>query len=139
MTMHKALFPEMYLMQSVAKFLLSLENVERLPKPYFPGKLKIGGGDQNYPKEKEMQEGKMKSEEFLQTAEKRREAKGRGERERYTQLTAEFQRIARRDEKAFLSDQCKERGKEQNGKDQRSLQEKQKYQENIPRKDGHNK
>ena len=59
-----------------------------------------------------MQEGKMKSEEFLQTAEKRREAKGRGERERYTRLTAEFQRIARRDEKAFLSDQCKERGKE---------------------------
>ena len=52
------------------------------------------------------------SEEALQIAEKRREAKGRGERERYTRLTAEFQRIARRDEKAFLSDQCKERGKE---------------------------
>ena len=48
------------------------------------------------------------SEEALQIAEKRREAKGKGERERYTQLNAEFQRIARRDRKAFLSDQCKE-------------------------------
>ena len=50
----------------------------------------------------------MKSEEFLQTAEKRREAKGRGERERYTQPNAEFQRIARRDKKASLNEQCKE-------------------------------
>ena len=48
------------------------------------------------------------SEEALQIAEKRREAKGKGEKERYTHLNAEFQRIARRDEKAFLSDQCKE-------------------------------
>ena len=48
------------------------------------------------------------SEEALQIAEKRREAKGKGEKERYTQLNAEFQRIARRDKKAFLSDQCKE-------------------------------
>ena len=47
------------------------------------------------------------SEEGLQTAEKRRENKGRGEKERYTHLNAEFQRIARRDKKAFLSDQCK--------------------------------
>ena len=44
----------------------------------------------------------------LQTAEKRREAKGKGEKERYTHLNAEFQRLARRDKKAFLSDQCKE-------------------------------
>ena len=49
----------------------------------------------------------MLSEEALQIAEKRREAKGKGEKERYTHLTAEFQRIARRDKKAFLSDQCK--------------------------------
>ena len=49
------------------------------------------------------------SEEALQIAEKRREAKGKGERERYTHLNAEFQRIARRVKKAFLSDQCKER------------------------------
>jgi len=47
------------------------------------------------------------SEETLQIAEKRREVKGKGEKERYTHLNAEFQRIARRDKKAFLSDQCK--------------------------------
>ena len=49
------------------------------------------------------------SEEALQIAEKRREDKGKGEKERYTHLNAEFQRIARRDKKAFLSNQCKER------------------------------
>ena len=48
------------------------------------------------------------SEEALQITEKRREMKGKGEKERYTHLNAEFQRIARRDKKAFLSDQCKE-------------------------------
>ena len=48
------------------------------------------------------------SEEALQIAEKRREAKGKGEKERYTFLNEEFQRIGRRDKKAFLSDQCKE-------------------------------
>ena len=48
------------------------------------------------------------SEETFQIAEERREVKGKGEKERYTHLNAEFQRIARRDEKAFLSDQCKE-------------------------------
>ena len=47
-------------------------------------------------------------EEALQIAEKRREGKGKGEKERYTHLNAEFQRIARRDKKAFLNDQCKE-------------------------------
>ena len=51
---------------------------------------------------------KRLSQEALQIAEKRREAKSRGEKERYTQLNAEFQRIARREKKAFLSDQCKE-------------------------------
>ena len=66
----------------------------------------IGSGDQNHPKEKEMQ--KRLSKESLPIAEKRREAKGKGERERYTQLNGEFQRIARRNKKAFLSDQCKE-------------------------------
>ena len=49
-----------------------------------------------------------KPEEALQIAEKRREAKGKGEKERYIHLNAEFQRIAKRDKKAFLSDQCKE-------------------------------
>ena len=51
---------------------------------------------------------KWLSEEALQIAVNRREAKGKGEKERYTHLNAEFQRIARRDKKAFLSDQCKE-------------------------------
>ena len=54
------------------------------------------------------------SEEALQIAEKRREVKGKGEKERYTHLNAEFQRIARRDKKAFLSDQC--RGIEENNR-----------------------
>jgi len=66
-----------------------------------------------------MQKAKWLSVEALQIAEKRREAKGKGEKERYTHLNTEFQRIARRDKKDFLSDQCKEmiRGKQQNGKD----------------------
>ena len=68
----------------------------------------MGGGDQGHPQEKEMQKAKWLSEEALQAAVKRREVKGKGEKERYTHLNAEFQRIARRDKKAFLSDQCKE-------------------------------
>ena len=55
-----------------------------------------------------MQKVKWLSEETLQIVEKRREVKGKGEKERYTHLNAEFQRKARRDRKAFLSDQCKE-------------------------------
>ena len=55
-----------------------------------------------------MQKSKWLSEEALQIATKRREVKGKGEKERYTYLNAEFQRIARRDNNAFLSDQCKE-------------------------------
>ena len=55
-----------------------------------------------------MQKGKMVVEEALQIDEKRRQVKNKGEKERYTHLNAEFQRIARRDKKAFLSDQCKE-------------------------------
>ena len=66
------------------------------------------GSDQNHPQEKEMQKAKWLSKEALQVAEKRREAKGKGEKGRYTHLNAEFQRRARRDKKAFLSDQCKE-------------------------------
>ena len=60
------------------------------------------------PKKKRCKKAKWQSEEALQIAEKRREAKSKGEKERYTHLNAEFQRIARRDKKAFLSDQCKE-------------------------------
>ena len=57
---------------------------------------------------KKCNKAKWLSEEALQIAEKRREAKGKGEKERYSQLNPEFQRIARRDKKAFLSGQCKE-------------------------------
>ena len=60
------------------------------------------------PKKKKCKKAKWFSEEALQIAEKRRDAKGKGEKERCTHLNAEFQRIARRDKKAFLSDQCKE-------------------------------
>ena len=60
------------------------------------------------PKENKCKKAKWLSEEGLQIAEKRREAKGKGEMERYTHLNAEFQRIARRDTKAFISNQCKE-------------------------------
>ena len=55
-----------------------------------------------------MRKAKWLSEEALQIAEKRGEAKGKGEKERYTHLNAEFQRLARRDKKAFLNHQCKE-------------------------------
>ena len=58
--------------------------------------------------EKKCKKARWLSGEALQIAVKRREAKGKGEKERYTHLNAEFQRIARRDKKAFLSDQCKE-------------------------------
>ena len=67
-----------------------------------------GSRDQDHPQEKERQKGKQLSEGALQIAVKRREAKNKGEKERYTHLIAEFQTIARRDKKAFLSDQCKE-------------------------------
>ena len=60
------------------------------------------------PKKEKCKKAKWLSEEALQTAMKRREAKGKGEKEIYTHLNAEFQRIARRDKEAFLSDQCKE-------------------------------
>ena len=60
------------------------------------------------PKKKKCKKAKWLSEEALQIPEKRREVKSKGEKERYTQLNGEFQRIARRDKKAFLSDQCKE-------------------------------
>ena len=69
---------------------------------------------QDHPQEKEMQKGKMLSEEALQIAEKRREVNGKGEKERYAHLNAELQRIARRDKKAFLSDWCKKnKGKQE--------------------------
>ena len=65
-------------------------------------------GIKTIPKKKKCKKAKWLSEEASQTAVKRREAKSKGEKKRYTYLNAEFQRIARRDKKAFLSDQCKE-------------------------------
>ena len=68
----------------------------------------IGDRNQDHPHDKECKKAKWPSEEALHTAVKRREAKGKGEKETYTHLNAEFQRKARRDKKAFLSNQCKE-------------------------------
>ena len=65
-------------------------------------------GIKTIPKKNKCKKAKWLSEETLQIAEKRREAEGKGEKGRYTHLNAELQRIARRDKKAFLSDQCKE-------------------------------
>ena len=74
-------------------------------------------GIKTIPMENKGKKAKWLSEEALQIAVKRREAKSKGEKERYKHLNAEFQRIARRDKKAFFSDQYTERGKQQNGKD----------------------
>ena len=74
-------------------------------------------GIKTIPKKKKCKKAKWLSEEALQTAVKRREVKSKREKERYKHLNAEFQRIARRDKKAFLSDQCKDGGKQHNGKD----------------------
>ena len=65
-------------------------------------------GIKTIPKKRKCKKAQWLSEEALQIAVKRREAKSKGEKERYTHLNAEFQRIARRDKKAFLSNQCKE-------------------------------
>ena len=76
------------------------------------GSWHIGGRDQYHAQEKEIQKAKWLSEEALQIAEKRREMKGKGQKERYNQLNAEFQKIARTDKKAFLSKQWKGGGKQ---------------------------
>ena len=94
-------------------------------------------GIKTIPMEKKHKKAKWLSGEALQIAVKRREAKSKGEKERYTHLNVEFQRIARRDKKAFLSDQCKEI--EENNrmrKKKRYRQENQRYQRNISCKDG---
>ena len=68
-----------------------------------------GGSDQDLPQgKKKCKKAKWLSDEGLQIADKRREAKGKGRKERYIHLNAEFQRLAMRDKKAFLGDQCKE-------------------------------
>ena len=89
------------------------------------------------PKKKKHKKAKCLSEEALQIAEKSREAEGREIKERYTHWTAEFQRIAKRDKKAFFSDQCKEI--EENNRMGKISSRNQRYQGNISCKDGHNK
>ena len=75
---------------------------------------------------------KWLSEEALQIAVKRREAKGKGEKKRYTHLDVEFQRIARREKKAFLSDQCKEMEENNRmGKTRDLFKKNKRYQSNI--------
>ena len=74
-------------------------------------------GSKTIPKKKKGKKENWLSEEALQIAVKRREAKSKGEKERYTHLNAEFQRISRRDKKDFLSNKCKEKEKNKNGKD----------------------
>ena len=80
--------------------------------PFCLGFFHAGAVIKTIPKKKKCKKEKWLSEEALHTAMKRREAEGKGEKQRYTHLNPEFQRIARRDKKAFLSDQCKENGKD---------------------------
>ena len=88
-------------------------------------------GIKTIPKKKKCKKAKWLSEVALQIAEKKREAKGKGEKERYTHLNAEFQRIAKRDKKAFLSDQCKEIEENNRMGKTRDLVKKIRYQGNI--------
>ena len=87
-----------------------LDLIDRVPEELWTEVSSIVQGVviKTIPKKKKCKKAKWLSEEALQTAEKRREAKGKGEKKRYIHLNAEFQRIARRDKKAFLTDQCKE-------------------------------
>ena len=91
------------------------------------------------PKKKKHKKAKWLSEQALQIAEKRREVNGKGERERHTQLNAEFQRTTRRDKKAFLSERCKEIEESNRVGKTRDLQENWRYQGNVSCKDGLNK
>ena len=87
-----------------------LDLVDRLPEELWTDVCSIvqEAVTKTIPKKRKCKKAKWSSEEGLQIAEKRRDMKGKGENERYIHINAEFQRIARRDKKAFLSDQCKE-------------------------------
>ena len=91
------------------------------------------------PKKKKCKKAKWLSEEALQIVEKRGEAKGKGEKERYIHLNAEFQRTAKRDKKALLSDQCKAIEENNRMGKTRDLFKKIRDQGNISWRDGHNK
>ena len=97
-------------------------------------------GNKTIPIKKKCKKAKWLSEEFLQITMERREAKSKGEEERYTHLNAEFQRIARREKKAFLSNQCKEMEENNRmGKTRDLFKKIRDYQGNISCKDGLNK
>ena len=85
-----------------------LDLIDRVPDELWTEVHDIVQEAGDHPQEKEMQKGKWLSEEALQIPVKRRDRKGKEEKERYNHLNAEFQRIARRDKKVFLSDQCTE-------------------------------
>ena len=87
-----------------------LDLIDRVPEELWTEVCNIvqEAGIKTIPKKKKCKKAKWLSEEALQIAEKRREVKSKGEKERYKHLNAEFQRRARRDKKAFFSDQCKE-------------------------------
>ena len=93
-------------------------------------------GIKTIPMEKKCKKAKWLSAEALQIAMKRREVKSKGEKERYKHPNAEFQRIARRDKKAFFSNQCKEMKEKNRMGKTRSLQENYRYQGNMSCKDG---
>ena len=95
-----------------------------------------GGRDQDHLQGKEMQKRKMAVWGGLTNSYERREVKSKGEKERYTQLNAECQRMAGRDKKAFLNNQCKEIEENNRMGKTRSLQENQRLQGNISCKDG---
>ena len=94
----------------VANRFKGLDLTDRVPEEIWMGVRDIvqEAAIKTIPKKKKCKKAKWFSEEGLQIAVNRREAKGKGEKEKYTHLNAKFQRIARRDKKDFLSDQCKE-------------------------------
>ena len=100
--------PYDYTVEVINRF-KGLDLIDGLPEELWTGVHAIvqEAGINTIPEEKKCKKAKRLSEEAF-TAEKRREAKGRGEKERYTHRNAEFQRVARKDKKAFLSDQCRE-------------------------------
>ena len=97
--------PYDYTVEMISRF-KGLDLIDRVPDELWTEVCDIvqETGIETIPKKKKCKKAKWLSEEALQIAEKRREAKGKGEKERYTHLSAEFQRVARRDKKAFLSD-----------------------------------
>ena len=94
----------------VTKRFKGLDLIDRVPEKLWTEVCDIvqEAAIKTIPKKKKCKKAKWLSEEALQISEKRREAKGKGENERYTHLNAEFQRIARRDKKALPSNECKE-------------------------------